>query len=1167
MDFFLPSFTNSHQWIKSKQTIIISGLYGSSQALVLAQLLAKEKRNYLIVCDKSSTAHTLVQELHTCLTFFPNTVQVLLFPSWEISPYSKLAPNPTNRLQRLRCLNALHSSSKKSVAVIAPIQAITQPTLSPTSYKKRIIPLQPGSVYEIPSLEEKLQALGYTQADLVEDPGTYAIRGGIMDIYSCVEPYPIRLDFMDNEIESIRLFNPISQRSQEKSFLNIAHIGPTREIELFPEEVETARSKIRAWCDQNHISRANRERLNNQLKENIITPEMDFLIPFFSKTPGYLWEYFSSDSLWTWVSADDVRVRLLERQEKLKLEYEMALTEQSIIAPNEEISLDYASLVEASKKFQNLRLEPLDIRSKEEAQRIHLKITPNNKVRGITKRNKTESADFDKVTEYIEELLELNYSIFFMANSKSQLDRLSFLLAQKGIPNKQLSPKEMPQKKMLTMVLGTLESGFQMDVDRVVCLTEDEIFGAKKHSEKQRTRPKDFFSKHLAKTSLDNLFKDDFLVHIEHGIGKYKGLIKLITSGIPGDYVHIEYAGKDRLYLPIYRLEQIQKYIGPADSRPPVNKLGSQHFVKAKSKAKAAVKDIAASLLKLYAQRASVSGYAFPEPDDEYKKFEACFPYDETPDQLQAIEETIKDMCTPKPMDRLICGDVGYGKTEVAMRAAFLAAYSGKQVVILVPTTILAEQHLYNFKIRFQSIPFVIESLSRFKKQKEQKVILEQLKNKKIDIIIGTHRLLSKDVAFKDLGLLVIDEEQRFGVENKERLKKFRLSADVLTLTATPIPRTLHLSLVGMRDISIIHTPPAERQSIRTYLAEFDKEIIKKAIIFELSRGGQVFFIHNRIQSMPIILNALKEILPKIKIAVANGTLPETQLEKIMTGFYKKEFDVLLSTAIVENGLDIPNANTIIVNRADAFGLSQLYQIRGRVGRSKNRAYAYLLTPKDITPSARNRLQTLQQHTALGSSFSISSRDLELRGSGDIVGGAQSGHVTSIGYDMYIELLNDEISSLKGEEKESKENIEINSSFPAYFPEEYISSPSLRLSTYKQLSSLNRLEEIEEGKKELEDRYGTLPQTALGLLWLLKTKIILQNAGFQGLNIGKEVLTLKAGKEPKIDTHKLLDLIARRPKEFNLQSESKLIIRKKTEDLESGFNTVQHLLHTIAINP
>ena len=638
------------------------------------------------------------------------------------------------------------------------------------------------------------------------------------------------------------------------------------------------------------------------------------------------------------------------------------------------------------------------------------------------------------------------------------------------------------------IVVGELSAGFRLPDERLAVLTEEDIFGSRARRRTRREKQR------AVLPSLAELKEDDFIVHTDHGVGRYCGLQHLKTGQTEGDYLLIEYAGDDKLYLPIDRIEKVQKYVGSEGHVPKLDKMGGSAWEKAKLKARAAVEELARDLLKIQAKRKMNQGYRYPPADNDFREFEATFPYEETGDQLAAIEEVLDDLQSDKPMDRLVCGDVGYGKTEVAIRAAFRVALEGKQVAILVPTTILARQHWETFRARFGGTAVEVEMLSRLRSSAEQKDILQRLADGKVDIVIGTHRLLQRDIRFRDLGLMVIDEEQRFGVTHKERLKRFRAEVDVLTMTATPIPRTLQLGMLGLRDLSVIDTPPVDRLAIRTYVSRFDDDLIRQAILRELQRGGQVFFVHNRVQTIDAQADFIRQLVPEAKVSVGHGQMGERELEKVMLEFIEGRSNVLVCSTIIENGIDIPRANTIIVNRADCFGLSQLYQLRGRVGRSDRRAYAYLLIPGEglLNREARERLRILQEQTELGAGFRIASHDLELRGAGELLGARQAGQVTAVGFEMYTELLEETIRELQGIEKEDRIDPDIRLGLSAYLPEDYLRDPNQRLVFYRRLAGAESDQVIYELADELRERYGKIPEAGLTLFEVMKLRVLMK---------------------------------------------------------------------------
>jgi len=655
-------------------------------------------------------------------------------------------------------------------------------------------------------------------------------------------------------------------------------------------------------------------------------------------------------------------------------------------------------------------------------------------------------------------------------------------------------------------------------------------------------------------SSLAELKNGDFTVHTDHGIGRYLGLTHLQTGTIAGDFLHLEYAGNDKLYLPIDKIEKVQRYQGGDGPAPKLDKMGGQGWEKARLKARAAVEELARQLLELYAKRELRQGFAFSAPDQLYREFEATFPHEETSDQLQAIEETLKDMQSPKPMDRLICGDVGYGKTEVALRAAVKAVLDSKQVALLVPTTILAQQHWESFRKRLEEFPIRVEMVSRFRTAAENKKTLEEAAAGKIDILIGTHRLLQRDVHFKDLGLMIVDEEQRFGVSHKEKLKQLRAEVDILTLSATPIPRTLHMGLAGMRDLSVIETAPVDRLAIRTYVTRFEDELLRQAILRELRRGGQVYFVHNRVQTIDAMAEQLKQLIPEATISVGHGQMPEKELEQVMLNFIKGKSNLLLASTIIENGLDIPRANTIIVNRADCFGLSQLYQLRGRVGRSDRRAYAYLLIPGEasLTKEARERLRVLQELTELGAGFRIASHDLELRGAGDLLGAKQSGPIAAIGFDLYTELLEETINKLRGKEHEERIDPEIRLGLSAFFSEKYLPDPNQRLQFYQRMASAEEDQQLFDLREELRDRYGELPAAGELLFSSMRLRILLKKLRIELLEFDGRRLNLSFHATTKVSPEQIRTLLTEQPQRYRLSADFKLGIelgRLKEDEL------------------
>jgi transcription-repair coupling factor (superfamily II helicase) len=735
-----------------------------------------------------------------------------------------------------------------------------------------------------------------------------------------------------------------------------------------------------------------------------------------------------------------------------------------------------------------------------------------------------------------------HWRTLLVCRQQSQAERLQELLAGHDVfididssrRFEGLSPGQV------TLTIGTLSSGFCLPDDKLLIISEEDIFGRRSH---RRAASGARQARRLL-NSLAELKENDFIVHTDHGVGRYRGLIHLQTGDTQGDFLHLQYAGSDTLYLPVERIEKIQKYVSAEGQTPKLDRMGGQGWEKAKLRARAAVEELARQLLELYARRELRKGHAFSPPDNLFREFEATFPHEETTDQLQAINDTLKDMQSARPMDRLVCGDVGYGKTEVAMRAAVKAVLDGKQVAVLVPTTVLARQHWQSFCQRLEDFPVRVDMLSRFRTSAQNRQTLEATAAGKVDILIGTHRLLQRDVRFKDLGLLIVDEEQRFGVAHKEKLKQLRAEVDILTLTATPIPRTLHMSLSGLRDLSVIETAPVDRLAIRTYVTRFDETLIRQAVLRELQRGGQVYFVHNRVQTIAAMADQLRRIVPEANLAVGHGQMPEKELEQVMLDFVSGTSNLLLASTIIENGLDIPRANTIIINHADNFGLSQLYQLRGRVGRSDRRAYAYLLIPGEaaLTRDARERLRILQELTELGAGFRIASHDLELRGAGDLLGGKQSGPIAAIGFEMYTELLEETIDRLRGHERQERIDPEIRLGLSAFLPENYVADPNQRLQMYQRMAAVAEEDALFDLVEELRDRFGELPEAAQTLVGVMRIRILLKRLWIELLEYDGRRLTLLFHAATKISPEQIRRLVTEEPERFRLGSDYRLVI-------------------------
>jgi len=1110
--------------------LVLSGLNGSAPAYLLAQLLTAVQAPFLVVAADLESAEEFCRELRF---YWGNPAAVLFFPPWETAPFEHASPHPDITGQRLNTLCRLMSGEGR--VVVTTYAAIAQKVLARELLGDVSQYLVTGEEVARDPLLHKLLALGYGSVPLVEDRGTFAVRGGIVDIFPPDQPTPVRIEFFGDFVETIRAFDPVSQRSLQP--LNELVLLPSREVILTEEVLRDFAVRLKGRCDQLDLPPARRRELMEQLQQGVYPHGIEYLQPLFHPGLETLFDYTGAGTIT--VTLDPAA--LTEAGEVMTsgiIQGEARATAQDdIFPPPADLFLPAAEIERLLAAGRQVAIPALAIAeaganaavfalpSKTNTD-LKLEIAPDSE--GVLK----------PLVERLTAWLAEQRRVIFVCHQQGQAQRLYELLAHYQLPlniSADSFPRELQrQEGRLEILVGEISRGFRLKDEGLVVIAEEEIFGRRvKRRGLSEARKKQLL------TSLAELKPGDFMVHIDHGVATYRGLQHLTTGSIEGDFLLLEYAGADRLYLPVDRLNLVQRYVGAEGIEPKLDRLGGAAWDKAKAKAREAIQEMAGELLKIYAARQVEEGYAFAPQDEMYREFEANFAFEETPDQDAAIEDVLRDMESKKPMDRLICGDVGYGKTEVAMRGAFKAVMDGKQVAVLVPTTILAQQHLETFRERFKAYPLKVEMLSRFRSAKEQKAILEEVKKGAIDVIIGTHRLLQSDVLFKDLGLLIVDEEQRFGVSHKEKLKKYRAVVDIMTLTATPIPRTLYMSLMGIRDLSIIDTPPVDRLAIKTIVARFADEIIREAVLRELKRDGQVFFVHNRVQSIGAMAEYLQRIVPEAKIAVAHGQMEEKQLEKVMLEFMHGNSNLLLCTTIIESGLDIPNANTLIVNRADNFGLAQLYQLRGRVGRAKQRAYAYFLIPGEgaISAEARERLKVLQELTELGAGFRIATHDLEIRGAGDLLGARQSGNIAAVGFELYSELLEEAIRTLKGEELTERVEPEINLGIPAFIPEAYIKDPNQRLIIYKKLTQASNDDDLAEVMNELLDRFGKLPLAASYLLDVMKLRLGLQALLVKKVECSGKRLIMTFHQKTPVSPDTIIALLRKEPKRYQFSAD------------------------------
>jgi transcription-repair coupling factor (superfamily II helicase) len=1016
----------------------------AAKPYVIAALFHHLKKPILVVTAQPENAKMLYEQARN---WYESGV-VMLFPEPEALPYEKVAADSSSEIARLRVLAAMAGTGKNTPAlVIVSAQGLSQRLPSPQSLEKACQTIKAGSNAKPLELLAQWQEIGYKLEDLVEVPGTMSRRGGIVDVYPTNGELPARLEFFGDTVESIRLFDPATQRSLRG--INSIDITPASE-RLAGENGEA----------DNLLSFLGRD-------GRLIIDEPDSI--------GLAWE--------------DLNKKAIELREQM-----IAQGEISVDSPRAYFNFeDFAPLV-GSRQHLVFRS------SGDEAEGLRLDFSPVQNYTG----------QFPAFVRKVREMQAGGHRVILVSQQSS---RLAELLEGEGLIAPPLNEIDaVPVAGSLSLLHGSLAEGWGNA--RTGLFTDAEIFGFVKQSRQVKKHP----------VSSHKLYVDikpgDYVVHAEHGIGRFTGVKTMGAETGEKEYLVLDYAAGDKLYVPTDQVDRVTRYIGSGEQAPVLSRLGSQEWSKVKERVKKAVADIAEELLDLYAARQVVPGFAFPSDTVWQRELESSFAYIETPDQIEAINKVKEDMETPRPMDRLVCGDVGYGKTEVAIRAAFKAVNGGKQVAVLVPTTVLAEQHYATFKERLSAFPLRIEALSRFRSHREQQEIIEGLADGSVDICIGTHRMIQKDVVFKNLGLLVIDEEQRFGVAHKEFLKRKRQEVHVLALSATPIPRTLHMSLIGVRDMSVMETPPDERLPVKTYFAEYNDRLVREAILRELERNGQVFFVHNRVQSIAFVAGKLKELVPEVRIAVGHGQMNEEELERVMTEFVQGGVDVLVCTSIIESGLDLPNANTMIINNADKFGLSQLYQLRGRVGRGTNLAYTYLLYEKGkrLTPVGEKRLRTIFEATELGAGFGIAMKDLEIRGAGTLLGVRQSGHISAVGFNLYTQLLAQAVDELKAK-RAGKTAVEIAVShlpqpsvelpLRSYIPEDYVADLEIRIALYQKLTKVTRLEEIKVLEQEFADRFGEPPQEVKNLLYAVKVKVLAAKSGIESISTQDDELVIR----------------------------------------------------------
>ena len=1114
----------------------MQGLGGGSLPYVLASLLSGLERPALLMTATPARAEELAAELRT---LFGETTdrhfldrRVHTFAARDVPPLEMVSPPVELEASRLSALYQL-SKMEAPVVVCSP-EALLVRTMPPERLHEAALHLGVGDGVDLEAVCRQLDGLGYRRTGLVEEAGEVAVRGGIVDVWPAGSEYPCRCELFGDEIESIRYFHPADQRSfAGADTLVVLPVGAFEAARLTETGVRNA---VHARCNELMLAATERRQLDASLAEGVRFPGVELLLPYVHDHCAWLGDYLREDTLVAQIDVPAIDAGIDDATRALADASEAAHEAGTFFPDVAAAYVDAAELRALLERRPRLELDPtgdVDVgggttggASGTAGNRIwHVEARGNAAITAARARVKSRRGDqrFGPMVEELESSRADGARVVVLASDPTQLERLAHLLELSEVRKVRraddFGAALTGDPAVLWLVQGHLEHGFRMAADNLVVVTDEEIFGQRRRAARRRK-----VSRAHVLSALSAIKPGDFMVHADHGVGLYHGLKHIVAGGTEGDFIHLEYAGGDRYYLPVDRINLVEKYTGAGTTAPALSRLGSPAWTRTKKRAKESILKLAHELLEIEAFRSVHTRRVFAERSADFEEFEARFPFEETDGQKAAVADITGDLLGEKPMDRVVCGDVGYGKTEVALRAAYLTAMAGRQVALLVPTTVLARQHYDTIVKRFEGYPVEIGMLSRFHSRAENTEIVDRLKAGTVDIVVGTHRMVQHDVSFARLGLLVIDEEHRFGVKAKERIKRLRREVDVLTMTATPIPRTLQLSLTGVRDLSLIETPPVDRLSIRTYVARYDDGLVKQAIDRELARGGQVFFVHNRVMSIGHIASEVGRLAPKARIGVAHGQMRETELEQIMLTFLAGKIDVLVCTSIIESGLDIPNANTILVNRADTFGLAQLYQIRGRVGRSHRRAYAYLLVPSDrvITDEARQRLSVLQELDDLGSGFRIAAHDMEIRGAGNLLGKEQSGHVLAVGFELFMQMMDEASKELRGQPAGPRIEPEIDLGAEAYIPDGYIDDVSERLLVYKRMANAQTPAEFADLADELADRFGPLPHQVQDFTRVMGLRPALKRLAVESLKVGGSSVALRFHVDSSLDPAELV---------------------------------------------
>jgi transcription-repair coupling factor (superfamily II helicase) len=1141
----LPAAAGKQHW---------GNLPGAALSLAIAEAASAAKRFTLLLTADSQSAERLEQELK----FFAPELPVLHFPDWETLPYDLFSPHQDIISQRIASLYRL-PELVHGVLVVPITTALHR--LAPTSFLLgSSLVLDVGQKLDVDAMRTRLEASGYRYVDTVYEHGEFTVRGALIDLFPMGSKLPYRIDLFDDEIETLRTFEPETQRSIDK--VDSVRLLPAKEFPLQKEAVTRFKARFRERFDVDF----RRSPIFQDLNSGITPAGIEYYIPLFFEETSTLFDYLPQDTQVFSMPGIEAAAETFWKDVRNRYEERRVDPERPLLPPAE-LFLPVDDCFARLKNWPRVVASQDDVESGVGRERFPAQVLPDLAIEAKANQPLAALSKF---------LGEFPGRVLFTAESAGRREVLLELLERLKLRPKTLDSWQefVDSKERLAITIAPLDEGLVLEEPALALVAESPLFGQRVMQRRRRDKRADSHASDAVIKNLAELREGAPVVHIDHGVGRYLGLATLEVENQVAEFLMLAYAEEAKLYVPVANLHLIARYTGSDDELAPLHRLGSEAWQKAKRKAAEQVRDVAAELLDIYARRAAREGYAFADPKLDYDTFSAGFPFEETPDQQTTIEAVRADMLAPKPMDRLVCGDVGFGKTEVAMRAAFIAVHGGRQVAILVPTTLLAQQHYNSFRDRFADWPVTVEVMSRFKSAKEINAAVADLAEGKIDIVIGTHKLLQDDVKIKNLGLVIIDEEHRFGVRQKEQLKALRSEVDILTLTATPIPRTLNMAVAGMRDLSIIATPPARRLSVRTFVMEQNKPTVKEALLRELLRGGQVYYLHNDVKTIEKCAADLAELVPEARIGIGHGQMHERDLEQVMSDFYHKRFNVLIASTIIETGIDVPSANTIIIERADKFGLAQLHQLRGRVGRSHHQAYAYLLTPprKQITPDAEKRLEAIANTQDLGAGFVLATNDLEIRGAGELLGDGQSGQIQAVGFTLYMEMLERAVKSIrKGEQPNLDQPLgggpEVNLRVPGLIPEAYLPDVHTRLILYKRIANAADEEGLKDLQVEMIDRFGLLPEPTKNLVRLTSLKLKAEQLGIKKVDAGPQGGRIEFAAETPVDPLTLIKLIQSQPKRYKFEGATLFKFMVPMERPEERFATLEALFERLTPPP